>query len=181
VYFQGIDAGSHDFERYVFGRNLTKVRPPRVSQAEVEEAMARVSEMYVYNDALIGGLVAQTSEDTDVIVLSDHGWEYDSTAHQNNPSGVFVAAGPSFKARGKVEGLSVLDVLPVVLTILGVPLSRDFDGEIPKGLLRDDLVAKARWVDSYPFPPVALPDDVDSVAPEDALMIERLKSLGYVK
>ncbi len=41
-------------------------------------------------------------------------------------------------------------------------------------------MADVRWVDAYPLPPVALPDDVDSAAPEDELMIQRLKSLGYV-
>jgi hypothetical protein len=30
------------------------------------------------------------------------------------------------------------------------------------------------------MPAVALPDDVDSAAPEDELMVERLRSLGYV-
>ena len=181
VYYQGIDAASHDFERHVRGPNVNEVRPSRISPEETRAAMDRVRSMYEYHDRLIGGLLAHASADTDVIVLSDHGWEYDGTSHWNNTPGVFIAAGPSFAQGRGADGLSVLDVTPVVLAILGVPLSRDFDGKIPEGLLRDDIVAGVRWVDEYPIPAVALPEDVDSLAPEDELMLEHLKSLGYVK
>lgn len=180
VYYQGIDAGSHDFERHVYGRNVNEVRDPKVGPDEFEAARARVDAMYVYNDRMVGGLTAGLAGDTDVIVVSDHGWSYDGTGHWNEDPGIFVAAGPSFLARGTIEGLSVLDVAPIVLAILGAPLSRDLDGKIPEGLLRDEIVAGVEWVDEYPMPAVALPDDVDSSAPEDELMVERLRSLGYV-
>ena len=73
VYFQGIDAASHDFDRHVHGANKNEVRPPKVDPEEVEAAMDRVEAMYVYSDDLVGGLIAGTT-DTDVIVVSDHGW-----------------------------------------------------------------------------------------------------------
>jgi predicted AlkP superfamily phosphohydrolase/phosphomutase len=180
VYFQGIDAGSHDFDRHVHGANLNKVRDPKVDDSEVEEAMGRVDAMYSHLDELVGGLVAYAGPDTDIIVVSDHGWSYDGTSHWNNEPGIVIAAGPSFVARGRFDGLSVLDVTPIMLTILGVPLSRDFDGTVPTGLLRDDLVASIEWVEDYPFPAVALEEAIGSAVPEDELMLERLRSLGYI-
>ena len=116
-----------------------------------------------------------------MIVLSDHGWNYDGTSHWNGDPGIFIAAGPSFRTDAEPSGLSVLDVTPIVLAILGVPLSREFDGKLPEGLLAEELVAAVEWVDDYDIPPVALPDDVASTAPEDELMMEQLRSLGYVK
>ena len=180
VYFQGIDAASHDFDRHVHGANVNRVRQPKVDRAEVDAAWERVRSMYVYLDGLVGGLVEHVGSETDVIVLSDHGWSYDGTSHWNNDPGAFIAAGPSIAARGRFSGLSVLDVTPILLTILGVPLSRDFDGTVPSGLLSAELGAAASWVDAYPIPAVALDEEVDSEAPEDELMIERLRSLGYL-
>lgn len=180
VYFQGIDAASHDFDRHVHGPNINQVREPRVNRAEVDAAMGRVDAMYEYIDELVGGLVSYAGAGTDVIVVSDHGWSYDGTSHWNNDPGVFIAAGPSFAARGRFVGLSVLDVTPILLTILGAPLSRDFDGSVPEGLLLEDLTSRMQWVDAYPFPAVALGEDVESAVPEDDLMIERLRTLGYL-
>ena len=180
VYFQGVDAAGHDFERYVFGRNINEVREPRVGEAEFDAAMERVWAMYEYDDEMVGGLLAGLPPETDVIVLSDHGWNYDGTGHWNDDPGVFIAKGPSFAASGEVQGLSVVDITPIILTILGVPLARDFDGEVPPGLLRADLEAAVSRVDSYPLPPFALPEGTDSLAPENEAMLEQLRGLGYL-
>ena len=180
VYFQAIDAASHDHERWVHGPNVNQVRSARVGPEEAEAAWARVESMYAWIDGLVGGLLERTGPETDVLVVSDHGWSYDGTGHWNNDPGIFVAAGPSLAARGRVDGLSVLDVTPVLLTLLGVPLSGDLDGEVPEDLLTGDLVAAVARVEAYPIPPVGLIESVDSRAPEDELMIERLRSLGYL-
>jgi predicted AlkP superfamily phosphohydrolase/phosphomutase len=180
VYFQGIDAASHDFDRHVYGGNVNRVREPRVAGEEVDAAWARVEAMYEHADALVGGLLEHTGEQSDVLVVSDHGWSYDGTGHWNNDPGVFIAVGPSVAARGRLSGLSVLDVTPVLLTILGVPLSHDFDGAPPADLLRRELTAAARWVDAYPIPPVAPTGDATGELPEDEVMLERLRSLGYL-
>jgi arylsulfatase A-like enzyme len=180
VYFQGIDAGSHDFDRHVHGANVNEVRPPKVAAAEVEAAMGRVDAMYEKMDELVGGLVAHAGPATDILVVSDHGWNYDGTSHWNDDPGILVAAGPSFAARGRFEGLSVLDVTPILLAILGTPLSRDFDGDLPEGLLSEEITSRVEWVEAYPFPPVALAAGTESTAPEDEAMLERLRSLGYI-
>ena len=180
VYFQGVDAAGHDFDRWVYGGNRNEVRDPLRGQKDFDEAMERVWAMYEYNDQMVGGLIAGLPPDTDVIVLSDHGWNYDGTSHWNDDPGVFIAMGPSFEARGRFEGLSVEDVTPIILAIMGVPLSRDFDGRVPPGLLRDDLEAGVEYVAEYSFPAVALPEGTSSAVPENETMTERLKALGYI-
>ncbi len=77
--------------------------------------------------------------------------------------------------------VSVLDVTPILLACLGVPLSREFDGEVPEGLLESSRLAGLRWVDGYPFPPVALADGTEAAAPEDEAMLEQLRGLGYIE
>ena len=187
VYYQGVDAAGHDFDRYVYGSNRNEVRDPNVSAEELAAAQERVWAMYEYADQMVGGLTAGLGADTNVIVLSDHGWNYDGTSHWNDDPGIFIASGPCFEARDGFEGLSVVDVAPVILTIMGVPLSRDFDGELPEGLLRDECAAGVSWVDEYPFPAVALSADAasggpggDGMTPEEEEMNRRLRGLGYI-
>ncbi len=180
TYFQGIDAASHDYDRHVHGANVNEVRDPKVGEAEVRSAWARIEAMYEHVDDMVGGLIEYAGPQTDVLVVSDHGWSYDGTSHWNDDPGIIIGAGPSFAARGSVEGLSVLDVTPILLAILGTPLSRDFDGGVPEDLLRVDLTESIEWVDEYPFPPVAVAEGTLSAAPEDEAMVERLRSLGYI-
>ena len=70
---------------------------------------------------------------------------------------------------------SVEDIAPTILAALGVPLSRELPGQPVAGLLS----APPRYVETYgrPFtPPAARPG-----RPLDQEMIDRLRSLGYVK
>lgn len=179
VYLQGIDVASHDMSRHVFGKNVNHKRSPKVDPDEVAQAMGRVERMYGRLDAMVGELVVAAGPETDVVIVSDHGWEYDGTAHLNLNPGIFVAAGPSFKRGVRTAPISVLDILPLMLTILDVPLSRDFDGKVPQAVLTKP--AEVTWVESYPMSAVSLPEDATAEAPADEAMLERLRGLGYIE
>jgi predicted AlkP superfamily phosphohydrolase/phosphomutase len=75
VYFQGIDVASHDLSRELYGRNVNRRREPRVGPDEVRAAKQRVDAMYDRVDAIVGDLLECLSDGTDVIVVSDHGWD----------------------------------------------------------------------------------------------------------
>ncbi len=181
VYLQGIDVSSHDFSNYVYGKNMNRARKPRVPDEDFRAARGRVDAMYERVDHLVGELLENVAPDTDVVVVSDHGWEYDGTGHLNLNPGIFIAAGPSFREAGRVEAISVLDVLPTMLTVLGLPLSRDFDGRAASDLLARSVSPKSEVVEAYPFEAVAVPNETDGQSPQDAEMIERLRGLGYIE
>ena len=181
IYFQGIDVASHDPSYFAYGRNVNRARKPRVSPEEFEAGLARVEAMYERIDELVAGLLARAPTDADVIVVSDHGWEYDGTNHLNRNPGVFIAAGPSFRASGRALDVSVLDVAPTLLALLGVPLSRDFDGRPAEEAFRKGATASARWIDAYPLPPVAVTSDADGSSNDDEHLMDRLRALGYVE
>ncbi|MBX6315872.1 MAG: alkaline phosphatase family protein, partial [Isosphaeraceae bacterium] len=44
--------------------------------------------------------------------------------------GIFVAAGPPFRAGARPDGATLLDIAPTILHLLGVPLPDDLDGRI---------------------------------------------------
>jgi arylsulfatase A-like enzyme len=180
IYLQGFVVASHDLSRHLFGRNVNRVRDPRVGPEEVRAAMRRVDAMYDRVDRIVGELVDSTSDTTDVIVVSDHGWEYDGTAHLNHNPGTFIAAGPSFKSGERTEALSVLDVLPLLLSILELPLSERLEGRVPSELLAPGLPTDLPVVERYEMRPVSLAEGVRSRAPDDRRMLERLRGLGYL-
>jgi len=79
------------------------------------------------------------------------------------------------------ESATVVDVAPTVLLALGVPLSRELAGRPVRALLFEDRFGKQveHYVETYGRPftaPVAREG-----RPLDREMIDRLRSLGYVK
>jgi arylsulfatase A-like enzyme len=81
---------------------------------------------------------------------------------------------------GPVSGRGV-DVMPTVLHALGVPISRELAGRVLTDLFRDDFLERyaVREVATYGSPSaVTAPREG---RPLDQEMIDRLRSLGYVK
>ncbi|MGH0029443.1 MAG: alkaline phosphatase family protein [Myxococcota bacterium] len=181
LFFQGIDVAGHDFTEFVFGANVNRKRKARVRPAAVRAATARVEAMYERADAMVGRLLERLPAESDVLLVSDHGWEFDGTSHWNLNPGVFVAAGPSFRRGVRTDGVTVLDVAPLVYAAQGVPVADALDGDVPPGVLRPEVEARVTRVDDYPVPPHSLPAGSDGSAPEDEAYIELLKGLGYVE
>lgn len=92
---------------------------------------------------------------------------------EHKMDGVFIASGPAFEEGFEVESLSLIDVAPVVMASLGVPVPEQMRGTIPPGLLRG-AVEKMRF-DDVPFGSGALTDEGS-----DAEVTERLEDLGYL-
>lgn len=158
LYFGGPDVASHRFWRYM---------DPDAFSYEVEaDAVAMLGDVvrtfYRRADWMIGEVLALVPADADVIVCSDHGFHADftdqrhpqgvSAHHLDGPAGVIVAAGPDIQVgmgANKISGGQRLldmgfvdDVSPLVLSLLGIPVGRDF--EDPSGgplrtIVRADL------------------------------------------
>ncbi len=107
------------------------------------------------------------------------------TSGTHEVEGIFIAAGPAIKAGHKVEGVTLTDITPTILALMGRPVARDMDGEVLVDAL-DERFLEAHpitYIDSYE----ALPDgdesveDVDLSAEEREYLEERLRSLGYME
>lgn len=144
------------------------------------EGVSRVLEpVYRYEDDLIGRLVAAAGPATHVLVVSDHGFERVATGYDHKegaPDGVFVAWGPSFKRGTTLEAVSLLDVAPTVLHLLGLPVARDMEGHVPEQAFVD--ARPLRWIATYETGRRAT-QGADS--PVDEELREQLRSLGYIK
>jgi len=108
------------------------------------------------------------------------------TDHRDRPwgyhhlDGVFVAGGPAVRSGPLESGLDIVDVLPTVLHMSGLPVPDGLDGRVVTGLLTDEVadrevsVAAASGVEdesrTYPF----TEEDEEAIA-------ESLRGLGYIE
>lgn len=100
--------------------------------------------------------------------------------------GIFIAAGPGVRAGATAGDLSIVDVAPLVLYRLGLPLPDDLDGRLPRDVLEPaELAATPPRTVSAAAPAAvgasAGTADVALDPDEQAGVIERLKALGYVE
>ncbi len=138
VYFEQVDSFSHLFMKYA---------PPRregIDEEEFERYRDVVHEWYLYQDELLGRLLAKIDlETTAVFIVSDHGFKSGERriksgevidikkAHLDHETdGVFLAAGPHIPRGGEISGASVLDLTPTLLHYLGLPIGKDMAGKV---------------------------------------------------
>jgi tetratricopeptide (TPR) repeat protein len=166
VLYRGIEQFSHLFQRYA---------PPRmsvVSAAEHEQFGQVVAAVYALHDQMLGRLIELAGEGTTVIVCSDHGFatggrrasamprtDDEAATLSHRPHGMLVMAGPHVRRDDTIEGASVMDVAPTVLTLLGLPVGDDMDGrplvralELPEGARVETTPS---WDALRPLPPHA--------------------------
>jgi len=136
-----------------------KQLPPDVaSRSELASAIRAYRGEVQRADAQIGELIAALDEtglraSTAVIVTSDHGeglGDHGLMAHGKNLFEELVRVpwivnGPGIPARGRIEGLAQLeDLLPTILSLLGVAPLEGVDGLDLTPWLRGDVAASPR-------------------------------------
>lgn len=146
-----------------------------------------VSAAHRWLDRIVGELVGVFGAEANVVIVSDHGFDLVSVwprwerfyMHDERTQGVFLAAGPAFRP-GAVEGLGLLDILPLLVRLKGFPVADDLEGRNPETTLGPLFVAPApeRRVATYGL---AEPGAAAPASGLDAEQLERLRALGYVE
>jgi predicted AlkP superfamily phosphohydrolase/phosphomutase len=151
-YLGGADVTGHRFWRHM--RPDLYENPP--SRSEIEAFADVIPDYYRFLDKALGRLRAAMPENTNILVITDHGMasanldaEYssddpakdiNSAHHYRARPGVAVVSGPGFSAGSHFgrswEGedlpvlASVYDVAPTLLSLLGIPVGEDMTGEV---------------------------------------------------
>lgn len=162
VYFRGPDVVGHPFLRFS--------RPEAFGDVTPADARRFGEVVDVYLD-VVGETVerlAKARRPQDIVVVvsayglvpmspwrrflqASTGLARDSATHEWGPPGFLVVAGEGIAPRASPRTVSVLDVAPTLLYLMGVPLARDLDGGVLFEFLDEDF-AKARpitYVPSY--------------------------------
>ena len=105
-------------------------------------------------------------------------WKLQLPSGAHHPDGVLVAAGPDFREGLRAEALSIYDVAPTVLHLLGQAVPSYFDGKVATHLLPEEAAAGVRVREMRPGEGAGPPGD--RVADEAGVVQERLRGLGYV-
>lgn len=56
----------------------------------------------------------------------------------HRPNGIFIGYGPSFKRGAAIAPISILDITPLILHLLGIAVPRDLEGTVPMAALAVD-------------------------------------------
>ena len=199
VYYDMIDHVGHGFTEYA---------PPKMAHVSDDDFKIYKHVMestYRYHDMMLGRWLDLAGEDTSIILLSDHGFfhgesrplaerervsgERPSGVH-NNPlvwhrqHGVFVARGEGIKKDALAHGMSLLDVAPTILAMLGLPVPEDFEGKVMMQIFDDPVTIESvpSFEDPHPDDGVhrgVAPEEKDPWAARQAL--QQLADLGYIE
>ena len=106
----------------------------------------------------------------------------------HHPEGVLMARGPELRTGVTLPALAIMDVAPLVLHSLGVPVPDDLDGRLPveafePGALLERPLRTFTAEPSGKNSPTPMPEiaPVAYDAEDEAVVLQRLRALGYIE
>jgi len=103
----------------------------------------------------------------------------------HRPEGIFIAKGPGIKEGEALSELSILDVAPILLYSLDLPIPEDMEGRMPTEAFIPSMLEGRPVKSSAPAEPVEQTSDTppeqlyDEKAEEEVL--KTLRALGYIE
>lgn len=181
--YEGTDAVNHLFAPY---------HPPYregISQENFRKYWPTVANYYSEVDRLLGEWMKVLSDDTTVIIVSAYGFRWDKLRPRTQPigrsalsdhrnPGVFIAYGNHVMPSGGYHTLSLYDIAPTVLAVLGLPKSMEMPGGLTPWLFRDVAPVTSVRVVSYSEFFAGRPIGAGSVDPKR--YTERLQAIGHL-
>ena len=155
VSYEGTDAVNHLFAPY---------HPPQrdgISETNYRKYWPAVSNYYAEVDRLIGEWMGVLPHDTTVMIMSSYGFRWGKTRPRSMPNGsaalsdhrnpgMFVAYGPHVVPNHNTAlTMSVYDVAPTVLSLLGLPQAADMPGHVTTWAFKDIAPVTSVRVVSY--------------------------------
>jgi hypothetical protein len=165
VYLPGLDIAQHKLLGEATGHE-----PARVSALSAR--LEGIKLYYVMLDRLLGSTRSAVANEV-LFVITEPGRVNADAGARLSIHGVGVGGGPVQR--------NGVDVAPTILFALGVPLARDLKGTPMLELFNRDLALRypVRYVETYGPPEAATSGKRGQ--PLDQEMIDRLRSLGYVR
>lgn len=184
VHYEGTDAVNHLFGPY---------HPPYregIPQTEFRKYWPAVANYYSEVDRLIGEWMNVLSDDTTVIIMSAHGFRWGKPRPRVQPlgraglgdhrnPGVFIAYGNHVAPNRGNHAISLYDIVPTVLAVLGLPESTEMPGELASWVFRDITPVTSVRVVSYDEFFGAQPP-VGGTAIDAAQYTRNLQAIGHI-
>lgn len=184
VNYEGTDAVNHLFAPY---------HPPYregMSQTNFRKYWPAVANYYSEVDRLIGEWMKVISDDTTVIIVSAHGFRWGKNRPRVQPvgraalsdhrnPGVFIAYGNHVAASRANHSISLYDIVPTVLAVMGLPQSTEMPGQHAGWVFRDITPVSSVRIISYDefFP---LNNLAGGMAIDPPQYTQKLQSIGHL-
>jgi tetratricopeptide (TPR) repeat protein len=188
VYYETIDHFGHMFMPY------HPPRMPHVPEREFNWYRECMTGIYRFHDMMLERTLQLAGPDAIVVLISDHGFlndhlrphtltGFETPAAWHRELGIFAARGPGIRKGDQIEGASITDIAPTVLTMLGLPVGQDMDGKILLGAF--DGTVSIQIVPSWdsvsgPENPGMHPPDMRVDPFEQQAALQQLVELGYI-
>jgi predicted AlkP superfamily phosphohydrolase/phosphomutase/tetratricopeptide (TPR) repeat protein len=189
IYWCTIDHFCHGFMNYT---------PPQmkgIKDEDFELYQHTIDGAYRLMDLMLARLLELAGEDCTVFLTSDHGFQSGSLRQTYTPTepagpafhhrnvGVFCAKGPGIKKDEIIYGATLLDIVPTILSVMGIPIGEDMDGKPMIEIFEQapEIKTIPSWED-VPGECGMLPDDKRELDPDQsAQAIKQLIDLGYIE
>lgn len=187
VYFDGIDHNQHRLWKYCNNEAFKEINMSYYPECTKENP---IENYYSIIDERIGKIYDKYADKYTIILVSDHGGQHWKYSHQINieyylhsHEAIFFIAGQGIKKNYQFKSgtYNLYDILPTVLYILNLPMSKEFEGKVIKDIFKFNFLLrnKRHLVNKYGIEMQQehkfKKDDIDKE------LIEKLKGLGYVK
>lgn len=96
----------------------------------------------------------------------------------HRPEGIFIGHGPAFRRDEQIEALDLLDMAPLMLTLLGLPVPRDLEGRVPVEALEPDVALTGTGGTTQTA--TAAPDHEEIPEEDRQALLRQMKKLGYM-
>jgi tetratricopeptide (TPR) repeat protein len=188
VYYNALDIIGHYFMPF---------HPPRmaeVGEREFEIYKDVVTGAYRFHDMMLERLLQLAGPQTTVMILSDHGFisdrlrprpgtsAFDDPTAWHRSHGIFCMRGPGVLRDERIYGSSLLDIVPTILTVFGLPVGEDMDGKaLIQAFETPPKIERIPTWETVPGEAGMHPSDLrqDPVAAQQAL--QQLVELGYIE
>lgn len=135
IYLRGADFTQHGFWKYMDPQSVPSFP---VSDQERIWFGKTIENYYVYLDEVLGKFLHAASSDTNVFVLSDHGFRPIPKEEAEDPElsgghemeGILFCKGPAFRKGYEIRNASIYDFLPTLLHLAGLPVAADMKGRV---------------------------------------------------
>jgi len=180
VYLRSTDTMAHLYWNYQHPESW----PPGTTDPALEPYFKdTMAKDYEWVDEQVGRMLdALADENTTVVICSDHGFVGGGHGgvRDHRVEGVLIMAGKGI-AKGEISGASVYDLTPTLLAIMGLPKADDMKGKVLwqafDATIRPEMFTEK--LPTYESGDAAGQDGLES--PVDKELMERLRSLGYIK
>lgn len=97
----------------------------------------------------------------------------------HRPEGIFIGYGPAFRRGEQLDPLNLLDMTPLMLTLLGMPVPRDLEGRVPVEALESDVVSTGLGGATQTVS-AAGQDHEEPSEEERQALLRQMQKLGYM-